>query len=211
MAAYISGGEDFRPSIDHYTKVFYLHRTLIARSMVFRYRGGIFAILIAQQDRYESFELILDQLREFFSADEKGLQFSCSRIRSPYDGLDLPIRESYYTFLASRAEERAFYRFDRIGEYQLLIPVYQTEIARDYAETLPKPLQGREDFFDTAKQLIPNEGDIFGTAQALNCHHNTIRYRLSRIKAILFPKGISEQEFYARLSLTVRLYLLNRR
>lgn len=42
-------------------------------------------------------------------------------------------------------------------------------------------------------------------------HHNTIRYRLSRIKAILFPKGISEQEFYARLSLTVRLYLLNRR
>ena len=80
---------------------------------------------------------------------------------------------------------------------------------KDFMTSLIDPIREKPEFFETIRQLALNEGDIFRTASSLQCHHNTIRYRISKIKQFLFCEEMSDQEFYVNISLAVRLYMLN--
>ena len=78
---------------------------------------------------------------------------------------------------------------------------------KNYLNARIQPLLEKQDFYETVPLTICR-GDIFKTASLLNCHHNTVRYRLSKIKQFLFADEMSNQEFYADISLAVRLYML---
>lgn len=210
MAVYIkSEDEDFQLNLERYSKIFYLNRNLNSKALVCKYRNGLFALLTARQKKRKSFTIILTELLEGLSPTGKSLYVSCSRIHDPYKELDQCIRESYYTHIASVAEERYFGSYDKIGAYQILVPLSDSEVMKDFMVALIGPILERPEFFETIKHLVLNEGDIFKTASSLKCHHNTIRYRLGKIKQFLFCEEMSEQEFYVNISLAVRLYMLN--
>lgn len=210
MAVYIKGeDEDFQLNLERYSKVFYLNRNLNTKALVCKYKNGLFALLTARQKKKQSFAIILRELMEFLSPSKEGLYVSCSRIHDPYKELDQCIRESYYTHIASKAEEKSFGSYDKIGAYQLLVPLADTEAMKDFMTSLIDPIREKPEFFETIRQLALNEGDIFRTASSLQCHHNTIRYRISKIKQFLFCEEMSDQEFYVNISLAVRLYMLN--
>lgn len=210
MAVYIKGeDEDFQLNLERYSKVFYLNRNLNTKALVCKYKNGLFALLTARQKKKQSFAIILRELMEFLSPSKEGLYVSCSRIHDPYKELDQCIRESYYTHIASTAEEKSFGSYDKIGAYQLLVPLADTEAMKDFMSSLIDPIREKPEFFETIRQLALNEGDIFRTASSLQCHHNTIRYRISKIKQFLFCEEMSDQEFYVNISLAVRLHMLN--
>lgn len=209
MAVYIkSESENFQLNLERYAKVFYLNRSLNNKALLCKYKNGLFAILTARQNNKKTFQVILDELMDFLTPAKDGLYISCSRVHDPYKELDQCIRESYYTHVASITEERAFHSYDKIGTYQLLVPLAESEAMKDFMTSLIQPVLKKPDFFETLKQLTFNEGDIFKTASSLKCHHNTIRYRISKIKHFLFCEEMSDQEFYVNISLAVRLYML---
>lgn len=209
MAVYIKSEDpDFQLNLERYSKVFYLNRNLSTKALICKYKNGLFALLTARQQKKKSFDIILEELLGFLSPSGEKLYVSCSRIHDPYKELDQCIREGYYTHIASIAEDKVFGSYDKIGTYQLLVPLADSEAMKDYMTTLINPVLEKPEFFETIKQLALNEGDIFKTASSLNCHHNTIRYRISKIKQFLFCDEMSDQEFYANISLAVRLYML---
>lgn len=210
MAIYIKDDTGkFQINLERYAKMFYLNGALSQKSMVCKYKDGMFAILTAKQNKKEIFNLILSELMDFLSLNDKNLHICKSKIHDPFEDLDQCIRESYYTYIASLAEEKNFDEYNDIGEYQILIPLADTRTMNDYMNSIIEPLKEKQDFLETIKQYTLNEGDIFNTAASLSCHHNTIRYRISKIKQFLFGKEMTDQVFYANVSLAMRLLLIH--
>ena len=76
---------------------------------------------------------------------------------------------------------------------------------RDYYLTR---LSGKKDILNTLFLLVEQHGDIYNTAASANCHHNTIRYRINKAKQLTGNLNISDQDFYADISLALRYYRL---
>ena len=47
------------------------------------------------------------------------------------------------------------------------------------------------------------------TAEALFCHKNTVRYRMSKIQELIDPKS-NDKTFYESLSIALRIYMLSK-
>ncbi|WP_425755355.1 PucR family transcriptional regulator [Ihubacter sp. rT4E-8] len=209
MTVYLkSDNSNFLLDLDRYTKKFYLNRALMQKALLCKYKDGLFAVLTARQNNERSFEIILSELMEFLSLPEEDLYINCSLIHDPFKDLDQCIRESYFTYIASAAEQKHFRSFKSIGPWQLLIPYAHSDVMKDYMNARIQPILEKQDFYETARALTICRGDIFKTASLLNCHHNTVRYRLNKIKQFLFTEDMSDQEFYTDISLAVRLYML---
>ncbi len=209
MAVYLKSDRDaFLLSLDRYNQKFYLNPSLTQKSLLCKYKDGLFAILTARQNSEKSFDIILAELTEFLALPKDGLHICCSRIHDPFTDLDRCIKESYYTYIASVTESKDFRSFNQIGPWQLLIPYAQSDAMKDYVDSRIRPILEKQDFYDTVQAFTLCRGDIFKTASTLNCHHNTVRYRLSKIKQFLYSEDMSDQEFYADISLAVRLYML---
>lgn len=209
ICAYIKGdAEHFRPNIERYMNSFYLNHSLSTKALICPYHDGLFAILTSRHNNPQHFELILKELLEFLSLDENKLCISCSQIHYPYEDLDICFRESYQTYLASVASGQNFRYYTHIGTYQFLVPQMDSKLMRNYMRNYISPLQDKPELFDTLKEYVLCQGEIFTTADKLCCHHNTIRYRISKIKEILSCEPLTDQEFYSNISIAVRLYLL---
>ena len=209
MAVYLKNdSQAFLLSLDRYNQKFYLNHSLIQKSLLCKYKDGLFAILTARQNNEKSFEIILAELMEVLSLPKDDLYICRSRIHDPFTDLDRCIRESYYTYIASISEGKEFHSFSQIGPWQLLIPYAQSDAMKDYMDSRIQPILEKQDFYETLQAFTICRGDIFKTASTLNCHHNTVRYRLSKIKQFLYSEEMSDQEFYTDISLAVRLYML---
>ena len=79
---------------------------------------------------------------------------------------------------------------------------------QSYMDSLIKPLLNRPEYFETVKQLVLHGGDALQAADCFDCHQNTIRYRMNKIKTLLGLESETEQDFYAILASAMRLYLL---
>ena len=89
-----------------------------------------------------------------------------------------------------------------------MIPLQNEQIMQSYMDSLIKPLLSKPEYFGTVKQLVLHGGDALQTADCFDCHQNTIRYRMNKIKALLGLESETEQDFYAILASAIRLYLL---
>lgn len=194
---------------DRYLKNIYLHRSLNDKVSLSRYENGLFALITARSCYDRPFETILSELFDFIGIEPQKLSVSRSDIHKPYEELDFCFRESYHTHLASIAECRSFYSYDKIGTYQFLIPQKDNAAMHQFCDRIIKPLQAKPEYFETVMQLVKVGGDTSMTADYFACHQNTIRYRLGKIKALLNLETETEQDFYAVLAAAVRLYRLH--
>ena len=84
VCAYIKGDHrHFRSNIERYMNSFYMNNGLITKAMICPYQGGLFAILTSRHNDVQKFELILKELLEFLSLNEKNICISCSQIHYP--------------------------------------------------------------------------------------------------------------------------------
>lgn len=211
MGVYIKSSDDgFRLNLDRYYKNFYLNRNLNDKALLCKYEDGLFAILTSHQNNVKSFQIILSDLLNFLALNANELFINCSNIHRSYECLDLCFRESFHTHIASLAENRNLSSYSAIGIYQYLIPLQNEQSMQSYMDSLITPLLGRPEYFDTVMQLVLHGGDALQAAGRFDCHQNTIRYRMNKIKALLGLESETEQDFYAILASAMRLYLLKK-
>lgn len=209
ICAYIKGdAENFRPNIDRYMNSFYLNSSLTTKALICPYHNGLFAVLTSKHNNPQNFQLILKELLEFLSLEEKDLTIGCSQIYYPYEDLDTCFKESFHTYLASAASGQDFKYYSNIGTYQFLIPHMESKLMRNYMRAYIHPLLDKPELFDTLKEYIICQGEILAVADKLNCHHNTIRYRIAKSKELLNSETLTDQEFYSNVAIAIRLYLL---
>lgn len=55
-------------------------------------------------------------------------------------------------------------------------------------------------FEETAESYINNGGDIVATSVDMQCHSNTVRYRLNRMKELTGAKNQTDHELFRDLS-----------
>ena len=186
---------------------FYMKKTLKKKALLCRYDGGVFLILTGVSENLQNFEVIFKEVRDSLGFEE-AVYFCRSRVHHPYEALDQCLRESYHTFAASIAEGREYAGYSEIGMFRYLVPLCNTTALRTFSDGFLHPLLEREEYLLTCREWVFQKGDINCTAIAMNCHQNTIRYRLSKVKELLCAEEKTEQEFYAELSAALRIYLL---
>ena len=200
--------DSFYQKAERAIKTIYLNRNLNGKALLCLYDGGLFGLLTAQQPKSESFGIILSQLLEFLNFEKSELYVCRSDIHTPYDELGQCFRESFHAYLASVAESHSFESYSGIGTYQFLIPQKDDKAMQAYAAAILKPLLDRPEYYETIRQLVLCGGDALLTAQHFGCHQNTIRYRLQKIEKLLGLENQTEQDFYAILSIAMRIRLL---
>lgn len=81
--------------------------------------------------------------------------------------------------------------YDALSSMQLLTTIKDTQEAEDYYNTYVEKLSskiGKDSLIEmiiTIEKFVANSGDYKLTAQMLNQHENTIRYRVNRVKSVL--------------------------
>lgn len=211
MAVYISPKKG-EPDLDisRLFRSFYLNKSLKNKSILCHYDRGIFIILTGVHEDRHSFDIILQEAMDNLSINPEGVYLSKSNVYHPYEELDRCLRESYHTYVASMVNDKEYSNYDAIGSFKYLIPLKDDLSMGQYADSLLLPLLDREEFFNTVSTLAANNGDIAMTASDCNCHQNTIRYRLAKVKELIGANEKTEFEFYNELSTAVRIHLLKK-
>ncbi|MGF6375174.1 hypothetical protein M2140_000208 [Clostridiales Family XIII bacterium PM5-7] len=211
MAVYISPEKE-KPALDssRLYRSFYLNKNLKHKSILARYHKGMFIVITGAFTEEAKFEVILQEVLDNLSIRNEDVCLSRSNIHHPHEELDRCFRESYYTHIASTVENKQYHRYDEIGSLKYLIPLKDDFSVGEYTENLLKPILDKEEFFNTLTQLVMNHGDIVMTASDCNCHQNTIRYRLTKIKELIGASEQTEFEFYSELATAIRIHLLKK-
>lgn len=186
----------------------YLSQNLKNKCVACRYGKGVFLILSSAHSEIEPFSLILQEAMDQLSIDQASVFWCRSNAHRPYDDLDRCLQESYHTYLAGIADQRVYTSYEEIGSYRYLIPLGKQAHLRQFCQSWLNKLLGREELLQTAVIFIRNKGDLAVTAYECNCHQNTVRYRLSRIRNIMGIENGTDAEFYTQLSTAIRIYLL---
>lgn len=188
----------------------YLNKAVRSKALISRYKEGIFIIATYGQNEYDKFELIFSEVIESSSLKTENIRVFTSEIHHPYDELDMCIRESYHTFQAQELSNIKYKRYKDIGPLNYIIPFRHNHIITEYSDRLLKPLKHKDDLMQTIIEYVKDGGDINMTADHFQCHPNTIRYRILKVKELTDLKYCTEFEFYERISLAVKVRLLNK-
>ena len=188
----------------------HLNKQLKNKTMISRYQKGLFLIVTCPQEDERKFELIIREFLETSSLHQSEIQLCRSGIHHPYEELDQCIRESYFTWLAATVSGPGYAHFSEIGAFQYLIPLKDNPAMATFSEKLMTPLLDKEDLLQTLITFVQSRGDLAETAAAFQCHQNTIRYRLSRVRELLALDGTTDHEFYECISTAVKIYLLKK-
>ena len=187
---------------------YYLSKTLKGKCLVSKYDQGIFILLTGSTDDEDIFDVILKEALEGLAVDRENCYICRSGIYSPFTHLDLCFRESYHAYAASLIGRREYSRYKEIGVFQYLVPLKDSSAMQQYARNYLQPIMSKEELFSTACIFVKHNGDIAETAAECSCHQNTIRYRIAKMKELAGAGEKTEFEFYAELSVAVRVYLL---
>ncbi len=106
--------------------------------------------------------------------------------------------------------------YDALSSIQLLTAVKDTQEAEDYYDAYLEALRTKiteenlPEMILTVENYVANSGDFKLTAEMMNQHVNTIRYRINRIKSALNMEN-DTIKFNETIAIAVKLrILLNR-
>ncbi len=164
-------------------------------------RCGISVLLRAENEEY----LILFPKNETFTHELLLLTGDFHHgTSSPFSDLTesrIPLRQAQMSLLAS-ARCGALTPFDQVGFVDFILAQVPAEtFAVKTAEVLAG-LRSTESLEETVLEFLRNGMDIQSTARSMHLHPNSIRYRLSRVEALL-GRSMSEPETIALLYLAL--------
>lgn len=174
------------------------------RFLMCRYQSGIFFITTNNSNNPETHRLIMNQVLDILGINTNNVTVSSSNMHTP-DEFDLIFKESYYTYIASLADNMEYRDYNEIGVYKFLVSLAHETDVKSFSNNFLLPLKNHREYFETATIYSKNNGDIIATSVDMNCHQNTIRYRLAKIKSLVCNENISDYEFYKQLSIAIAI------
>ena len=190
-------------------RTFSLSKNLKHKGMIVGFGEGLFVLMTSSQKDENAFGLILKEILEVSALPADDIKVYRSGIHTPFDELDMCIRESYHTYEAEKAEGRCFVKYDEIGTYKYLIPMKEQPVVREFSRGFLAKFEGKDELLETLCQYVRCEGDVVRTAHMLCCHQNTVRYRLSKAKALAGMDEHGDSHFYEQAAAAVKIKWLN--
>lgn len=191
--------------VERAIKTLSLSKSLKSKAMIAGYSDGLFLILTSSQKDKESFDLILKEILEVSSLADDQISVYKSRVHTPFDELDLCIRESWHTLVAERAEGRHFIEYDELGTYKYLIPLAKHPAVKEFSLEFLASFEGKMELVETLYEYVICEGDVVRTAEKLCCHQNTIRYRIGKAKVLAGMEHAGDSYFFEQAATAIRI------
>lgn len=203
--AYIKYTDDAPMNADRIYMSLSRNRALKDKILTCGFNNGLFIIITSSKDDIASHEIILKEALDSLPVDNTKLTVSLSDVHIAFEQLDLGFKESYYCHCASEAEQKSFRYYSRLGIYKLITPLIKSPYVLKFSEAYLRALKDKQEYYSTILSYSRNHGDFNAVAAELGCHTNTIRYRISRAKALAGQPDISDAEFYRNVSVAVAI------
>lgn len=159
-----------------------------------RYHNGGFLVLDA--NKYHDTTHFLEQLTKLLL--HYGADFNIGISRNYKQGtFSACLKEAHSAQRIGRLTEQNVTYYDSLTVYNLLMPLCDQEVSRQYCEKILMPLKeyGNRhsiDLLETISIYLSNNGDYKKTASILNSHENTIRFRIGKAMGLL---GFEKEPF----------------
>lgn len=175
-----------------------------------KYYDSYFILLSQDEPDKNRFDVLFEDTALTFQLDKSKFFCGISSIRKTADGFGKAIREAFWAKNVAVMENSPIRYYEDLGIYRLIAPEINSPQVISYMEEYLEPLlkEKNDELLGTAKSYILCRGDIEKTAEALYCHKNTIRYRLTRMRELLDPHS-NEKEFGENLSIAIKIYMLS--
>lgn len=180
-------------------------RSLKDKILTCGFDNGLFIIITSSKDDILSHEIILKEALESLPVDTGRLAVSLSDVHIAFEHLDLGFKESYYCHCASEAEKKDFRYYSDIGIYKLITPLIKSPYVLKFSEDYLRGIKDRPEYYSTVLSYSRNHGDFSAVSAEMNCHTNTIRYRISKAKALSGQPDIADTEFYRNVSVAIAI------
>ena len=180
-------------------------RSLKDKILTCGFNNGLFIIMTSSKDDIASHEIILKEALESLPVDTCRLAISLSDVHIAFEHLDLGFKESYYCHCASEAEKKDFRYYSNIGIYKLITPLIKSPYVLKFSEDYLRGIKDKPEYYSTVLSYSRNHGDFTAVSAEMNCHTNTIRYRISRAKALSGQPDITDTEFYRNVSVAIAI------
>ena len=127
------------------------------------------------------------------------------------------LKEAKLALETAKAMNMTVRSYDALSSMQLLTTIKDTQEAEDYYDAYLAALRTKiaeenlPEIILTIEKYVANSGDFKLTAEQLNQHVNTIRYRVNRVKCALHMEN-DTVKFNETIAIAVKLrILLNRK
>lgn len=175
-----------------------------------KYDGGILVIISFDNHPKERINMQLDQVIEDIHYYFDDYRLGISRLHSGLDNLNICIREALLACEMGTARTDKIVYYNNLGVYRLLMLIKDEPELKRFHDEIIGPLksydrQNGTSLVKTAISYVDNDGDIAKTADSLYQHHNTVRYRIGRIREILDMKEMNGS-FFEKLSIAVKIH-----
>lgn len=174
---------------------------------VARYVDQLVVLVHHDQPDQTTFDLITSEVLHHCRLPGTSYQLAYGTIQPPAQ-LAQTIKQAHNASLVNQIEQLSEIRYEDLGTYQLLVNLTDHPAARAFHRRYLAPIAQDHELMETALVFVLSGGDIARAADTLDCHKNTIRYRLSKMKEKLSP-GQTDWQFWETLSLAIKLYLLD--
>lgn len=203
--AYIKYTDDAPMNADRIYMSLSRNRSLKDKILTCGFDNGLFIIITSSKDDISSHDLILKEALESLPVDTGKLAVSLSDVHIAFEHLDLGFKESYYCHCASEAEKKDFRYYSNIGIYKLITPLIKSPYVLKFSEDYLRGIKDRPEYYSTVLSYSRNHGDFTAVSAEMNCHTNTIRYRISKAKALSGQPDIADTEFYRNVSVAIAI------
>lgn len=203
-AAYIKLSE---PEAARVYRSYYMSKNLRDKMIAAKYEDGIFLLITTLKSDDVSHGLILKEAWGTLSLPGSYEDATRSQLHDAAQ-LHKAFQEAYYAWLANLLLFRKTASFNDLGVLPAIMPLSATPELQNYSERYLVRLQGYE---ETIASYIKNGGDIIATSVDLECHANTIRYRLNKIKALAQVPNQTDYELFRDLSIAYMVMHTNSR
>ena len=173
-------------------------------------------VILLSEDRQEKAAMILEtclvRIKEFLDNPVIGY----SRFFQKED-CHKALKEAKLALETAKAMNMTVRSYDALSSMQLLTTIKDTQEAEDYYDAYLAALRTKiaeenlPEIILTIEKYVANSGDFKLTAEQLNQHVNTIRYRVNRVKSALHMEN-DTVKFNETIAIAVKLrILLNRK
>lgn len=178
-------------------RAYYMSKSLRDKILVAKYNDGVFVLITTSTWNEKTHRVILDEACQLLSLPVNAESLVLSGMY-PATELHKAFREAYYGWAAGLLSLRKVTSYENLGVYSALLPLSSSSELKTYAQSYLSRLKGYE---ETIEAYINNGGDIIATSINLNCHANTIRYRLSKMKELAGAEDETDHELFRDLSI----------
>ncbi len=203
--AYVRYTDDAPMNADRIYMSISRNRSLRDKILTCGFDNGLFIIITSSKNDIASHDIILKEALDTLPLDTGRLAVSLSDVHIAFEHLDLGFKESYYCHCASEAEKKDFRYYSDIGIYKLITPLIKSPYILKFSEDYLRGIRDRAEYYLTVLSYSRNHGDFAAVSAEMNCHTNTIRYRISKAKALAGQPDISDTEFYRNVSVAIAI------